>query len=1549
MTIPPAKLKAYLGKLKEDVLDGENDTGQGLKALFLLELVQRGVLPTVSYRDDVSKIVEAIRSTAGKALLDSGLPKPLLAGASAMAGMVAEKCVSFLDSSQTVSLPGVMEAEARCKDVDDNRLLNLLRVSSTGSDEQRTQLLHIAEGCYLRAASFLPDPPQMWKKAHDAVVARSLSQQEPLEAVYPIENLIRIADSKSNAKRVSELSLRLTESWLSTPMDENSAIAKAFVSPFRPKVQSSASKARQSLKKCDVSFLDADGILWYELSALRIEVESETVAIDELAQEKLTAAKNRGTSASIVTCKAASRNERLLETIVDDPMESAAADLRDTVLSRLGDSSSKLESAMRLLKTYVERLQERSQVAGVASLKIKPNCTKEHALKSWTTLTAFVEPVLQRIYALSTRHEADDSRKENVVAFLRTLEGAPVGMIETCALAASSCLWMGCGRQDNFLSFELQEFLYDLLSCLSEKVSQRYKEYKQQEAINALVKATSGEADVARINFECSVAAVAAVVQLRSDRAPTQDLTDQALSFSDKYAPYAGQFGMSYLLFLNVWSGFRQTPWSYCNVTQARAVVKLARACLKKAAADWGREPSTMEALMLDMAEADVEGGFLVGGLAKVASKLYHGCLEQAATLSRSDHQLVVRAHCLAGLSRLSLGGYVEQEGNDDGHKSVAALTEEFARMSLCEAERLSPEEVSGLYLGTSSSLDSTKAFHKSLARQLVADSLVRAGHPMDAEAFLEAAVEDTPEDFDAALALGAFRLRTAFFPTKEQPSSSGKAAKTQLMKAAKLNSSKASPFALLGFWYEENGDAKRAAGCYSKALLQDASHPVAGRGILRLRSYTEAQTVCLAATNTNSPLNGWAWRAMGIHKAMSDADNDMAVICFQESLRCKDIVSSQNESMSLFYSPSKDSKAASTESAEVWSDLAGCYRRLGRYTAAIRAFESAWLSSGENLPPAILTSWAQIQLELGLVDEAAEKFGLALDQGDKSVVPVASYGQGCALLSVAQRDLQDGKATFAHRNLEKAVTVVRGSLIQDNQKSSPSFRCAMKLLGDMHTFGAGLPPHVFADSESGEIDSLERTMHLLRNQTSFIAQGEECYRSAEVVKPSDGEDDEMFRSALACDVGTNVLFQAHLLSVLNGEGQGTSSNLSLTETILFTEVRSAFDRSADAFKRSIELNPLFSPAWCGLGCAVAGSDPLLAQHALARALQLDKGLPDAWANLGFLYAGRNAYTLAVSVMDELTQVADTPMMWICRAAMLERQAFEQSDEDAKRLKLSQAADAYRAAVQVMKEPTALLGVGMTCRVTDTEETKQQSYGYLSEFLGSTSNRSAGVSLLHSAMSVDEGINKTKAGPSHWKDELIQNSLASIDQLSQTAGQVFGVPSEESDLAAESKQGEVDMKLIGGLREQFNKNTGEVQKFRSQNLQLEIMTDPSNGRVWLALTKSLAKDLLKMKGDKRRKLVLQTLESTILASERAVKILCGQIATSGRDGAFVQAGDAAEALALSFCVKETQKELLADMKKPPDIISANGYDLQRALFMCPDSCLAREALSSQIN
>ena len=1546
MILPPAaKVKAHLGKIKETILDAACVSFSDVhSALLLAEVLQRGVLLDTEGSSSSSKdesISAIIRSTAGKTMLQDGLPKPLLAAAAAMAGMLAEKCASFHEESNATATasaatenhpahhhqpPCMAAALIRCKEVQDDRLTLLLCPSHPSRDGFNTMAL----GFYLRAASFQPESPVMWKRALDVLssintrcrsscslgTTNQIGGEHP-HATVPLEQLIRIADSKGNAKRVSDLSLRLAEAWLETPsVEDEGPVYRAFCPFPQPSVPSQplrvrVKKAQQALAHCD----DLPSLVPTILS-LRIALEQEAAMILDMAMEEQVSAKNRGTSLSLEMCQTSARIKVILGMTTE--VDAAAEQLRTHVSSLLILTSDTCghheEQALSLLSNHIQRLQDRARNMGLASMTKKSMVTQAAAQEAWKAVGSFVLPILSMETAfIDVKSKARD-------LFLRAL------------ISSARIMWMTCGSGQGIdpALVQSQPMLQSLIEdCLCVLREQKQAEPKAVLLLEAQSTAQLSDMDKVLLDLECAHATVSSWVQPSS-----LTISDVLSEDSSRQA----QFGCCVLHCLLAWSGFHQTPWPYAHVTQARAMIRRAMVALNKASSEWGREASPLELLLMNLVEADAE----VGVLARVSQEKYNIVLEQLVSLKMPSMESLIRSHCWIGMARLAFQSSVDH-------------AEAYAQNSLDEVERIGTDCIPYLWTGAAS-LEAAKAFHKSMSRQLVADSLIRASRPDEAESFLLAAVNDAPHDFDASFGLGAFRLRM-LLSSKDKPTiSAEKTAQTQLLRAAKLNSTQADPFSLLGIWYEWKGDETRAMGCYSKALLLDPAHPVAGRGILRMKSFSDVANVIDASTKATSSLNGWAWWVLGTNKAMIDNHDDLAAICFQEALRCRDIASPESVSLYCFFAKPNQPQVA--ELGGVWSALGNCYRRLGRYTAAVRAFTVGWEASGRTFPPHTLCSWAEVELELGLFDEAAEKYGMALEQAQHEPstgsVVIAAFGQGRALLAMAQRDSQDGKAGAAYNRLILAIERIKSTLVTnqgEDETLQSDFGCALKLLGDLYTFGAGLPPAVFC---GGDQATNNNASDLLRAQISFIAQGEAAYLAAQQAKSQTNANDDIYtKAAIQCDLGANILLQSQILSALYGEGQG-GKNLSLVDVISScSEVKKMFDRASDCFRAVIAECPLYAPAWCGLGCAVCGSDPFLAQHAFARCLQLDKTSPDGWSNLGFLYASHGQLRSSIEMMDHLTQVADTPLMWICRAALLEREALglKRSDGASQRL-ISQAADAYRAALQVMKHPSALLGLSLSCRVSPfaMDSAKKQSFGSMREYEGLTSGCNQGAVLLRNLMTIEAICQKDVDDGLAWTGEVLRNEMTNmVGNADALEAAFFEV--ERTSTFVDSKNGGVDSTLVKdivrseqALEEPTDTNAQNDKPFNFQlSLSRQLLHDPEDGELWLELAKRQAKELISIQGVTKRRLVRQKVEAAVAAANKAVSVLVHQQVTSSDGGA--NSDKVAAALALCYWAGFVGNACL-NAKEVKPVCLANAYDLQKAMMLCPDNLFAREAIKN---
>jgi tetratricopeptide (TPR) repeat protein len=1007
MTAAPPKIKDFLATVKAQVLDKDiSDNHVTFLVLIRMELVQRGVIVALDSSDD--KVWEAVRSTAGKALVETTLPKPLLAGSLAISGRVVELICTHLSDSNSTLVQDTdntcfQSAMDRCKEIPDERLEALLQLAIIPKDDDsvisaplKSRLLLIAQGYYLRAASVQTDAPPMWKKVWDVQLERRQRQgrphvHQPLEACVPISNLIRIAVSKENSKRAAELSLRLTESYLAKTSsalsdddddddDEQSKhLIKAFIEPHRPELKDAlstlANLAKEALYGCNRDELsDPQDVFLWTLVQLRVALAQEEATIEQRAQTQYTANKNRSGSLSLETCRKKARQQILVESKeVDAIIYPRARALRDAVLE-ISESSTDEQPpptfhhllALDLVRQQLVRIRDRAQ-----AIALQQSSSSEHddddyddASSAWMRLAEYTTPIAENVRDQCGGWEVSlpkEKRNDILTTWLESQSKSKQALLSTASTLLPVAAWMATSARldgdttSSASSTLLLHVMSDIATCLAKLQAAQ----EQASAETSVVHSRAKKSDLELLRWKCARVTAGCLTSAAKCPEGILQISNEALTMykknANKYLHQQGEFGMAVWQCLVAWSGLHQSAWSYCSITEARRLLSRAREATHKAKSEWGRKPMLLEEALMDLAQADAEGGLLSGGFANDAAKLYLGVLEKLPVLSSSVHEVgisLLRSHCFCGMARATRLGVKLPSG------TMEKSAEEYARDGLSEVERIELlEDLPPIYIWTSAT-DLSIRFLFSVSRQLVAESLLRSGKPEEAYSFLAAAVRDSPLDAEAAFALGSFRLRMALASEPRSPEDL-KDAQVQLLKAAKLDATKANPFALLGFWFEEQKDVKRALGCYSKALAVDPANPVAGRGILRLQPYEAIKNLVEAATNKNSPLNGWAWRALGLQKVMVHDQEDLAVVALLKALRCRDVELPENESMGIFYAISP----AENEKAKTFSDLANCYRKLGRYTAAIRSFHAASDAAGENVAASVLCSCAQGRL----------------------------------------------------------------------------------------------------------------------------------------------------------------------------------------------------------------------------------------------------------------------------------------------------------------------------------------------------------------------------------------------------------------------------------------------------------------------------------------------------------------------------------------------------------------------------------------------------------
>jgi tetratricopeptide (TPR) repeat protein len=912
MQVSPAKIKVFLGSIKAKLEDENTTEDPSLIFLTLLkmELLLRGVLV-----EEDDKVYSQILASAGKALLnESFIPKQLLAGANIIAGRMAESFACNRDSFKP-DLNASSASLKRAQEIKDKRFIILL--------QQDFDALEIARGYFSSATCLSPDTPPMWKKLWDVICAQ-YNDDTPFQSQLAIENLIRIADLKGNSKRSTELKLKLIQCYLNKDTRDPESGGKKNTSIIFGDVtlaklptdaKEVAELAKGVVQEFNLSDLtDSDKIL-YGILKLRVEMSLESAIIEQMAEDQISNDINRSKRSTIhdvrIECK-----QRVFAR-ADAILQQVSLELRDSLLLVWSNNNSAhLLLCLEWTKKAVLRLKDRAEV------------TKKQ--ENWDILYQYILKIIHAIIKKcdwSLQMPRNDRRK-NIAKWLGLSPKEEICLVSTIVTIFPTVYWMMLEMDTEPLD-EIFRLLDDVLFVLQQQVIQT------GERLSSILTSKS-KVPTEKTLWKQAQAMVTCFI-CQDDRDTIFHVTREAVTY--KRGECHGVLGV--LQCLVAWSGWFQNPWAFCsNISDVRRLLAAARA-------DSGRPLTILEEMLLDLAGADAE--LLQGGFPKDAGKVYLKVLTGLKMADKMEEGLIVllRAHCNNGLARVC-----QLEIDMEGQMSV----EEFAQQTLNALDN--DHHISRLQIWHKPDTISASFVRKlSTARQLIADYLVMEGRCEEAREFLQAAVNDSPLDSSAAFALGSFLLKMAFYGNEGRSQEADKGAQIQLLKSAKLDSTKSNPFALLGFWFEEQGDIPRAKRCYSKSLALDPCNPVSGRGVLRLGAYEDAQTHIEQAIDENSSQNGWAWQAVGLNKVLRGED-DLAIVALLKALRCRDIIQTSNEPLGIFY---QSQRRMINEQASVLEETGHCYRRLGRYTAAIRAFHAAIDSYREGtIPSSVLCSCAQ-------------------------------------------------------------------------------------------------------------------------------------------------------------------------------------------------------------------------------------------------------------------------------------------------------------------------------------------------------------------------------------------------------------------------------------------------------------------------------------------------------------------------------------------------------------------------------------------------------------
>lgn len=596
-----------------------------------------------------------------------------------------------------------------------------------------------------------------------------------------------------------------------------------------------------------------------------------------------------------------------------------------------------------------------------------------------------------------------------------------------------------------------------------------------------------------------------------------------------------------------------------------------------------------------------------------------------------------------------------------------------------------------------------------------------------------------------------------------------------------------------------------------------------------------------------------------------------------------------------------------------------------------------------------IIKSFAfTVEVELGLVEQATEKFETVLSKGDKLARLNASFGIASCMMLGARRDKDEGKYGHALSRLITGINALGESC--PSSESLDHFFITGKLLGDLYSSASLLPPSVFKIGNESDFKALELKL-------DFIRKGGAAYENILLKLNNIGD---AFRENLvdiyataSCDLGINKLLQINILRELCCEEYGidgvTSKFKSETESI----IDGIFNEAVGAFKDAIRLNHLFSLAWCGLGCAMVTHDPLLAQHAFCRSLQIDKSGDDSWTNLILLYLENHQIDASEEAVDLLTQVADTSMMWIVRGLIAEEKTRHTSE-------VSNASDAYRASLNMCRTSQALLGLALTCRwLSDTGTTNRDQY--IDELKEYTSRESCAnmemfcdfmghqnpVSNLFGSIMRSEEILKllSRGSNSSASSDMCKSEKIAIQKSLKVMKEQFDDVKYHADTTVEKFGANDVMDLIKSVSdtlvkmECFSIENASQTATSLSDAKVNILLNPDSADAWLQFSKELVKSASVDNSKEALKSIeavinrAKTIMETYVIEPCVLHPAIGQLAGNHLSLTMrpIEAYKLAEACALSHWISDINGD-------------SNTVDLQRSLILDPTNAFSRSAL-----
>eukprot|EP01091_Cochliopodium_minus_P009820 TRINITY_DN2509_c0_g1_i1.p1 TRINITY_DN2509_c0_g1~~TRINITY_DN2509_c0_g1_i1.p1 ORF type:complete len:1553 (-),score=502.76 TRINITY_DN2509_c0_g1_i1:412-4707(-) len=408
---------------------------------------------------------------------------------------------------------------------------------------------------------------------------------------------------------------------------------------------------------------------------------------------------------------------------------------------------------------------------------------------------------------------------------------------------------------------------------------------------------------------------------------------------------------------------------------------------------------------------------------------------------------------------------------------------------------------------------------------------------------------------------------------------------KMNFLTSAKLNPNFSTNYTYLGFIFVQvEKDEDRGIKCLEKAITMNNLEEKAAHMLSDL--YLQNGKVVLAyklhkkIVNANTNIH-WASLRLALYQFEKEKYAE-SITNYQRALRVV------------------------PNDVDTWIGLGKAYVKLGRYMAALKAFEEVTKLNEKHYYA--IYQIAEINLELGVFQNAIKQFTNALEilkreMDDESAaylyVP-SYYGLLCANYELGKQYFFDGMHGSSFQIISNILPLYQKLLI-DLKENPQLSKCAsiepqnllslQKLFGDLHTFYFFLPTNLF----SGE-NQVENKVERISSAISFYQQ---------MIKLLETKNNITELSFSHFDCGVNYFYQAQVLSK-HKEQENRD------------RIGKLFEKSAESFKKAIHYDNNNSAFWNALG--IVEKLPKIQQHCFLKSIQLDSKSGKSWIDLGVLY-----------------------------------------------------------------------------------------------------------------------------------------------------------------------------------------------------------------------------------------------------------------------------------------------------------------------------------------